>query len=152
MTPDFSFSREQVAKLRRNLVYVLKDERDNAVYVGAGRCIARPFDPAHHAISRVTGSVDVYSCVSRAEALALERHLIDTLRPALNARPGITERKSSRAERGIIRNGRGWRAFVKTGGRLLTKCFPDDTPIETILAWRESVKLPGTWRRARAVH
>jgi hypothetical protein len=150
--PDLELLEETVTLLRRPLVYVLVDNAGRAVYVGAAKHgICRPLGRDHHAISETNGSIQIYSCESFAEALRLEKELIESLSPTRNIRPGIDGQTPNRIETGISRTARGLRAFVRTGGTLRSKSFPLETPIDTVRSWRASVREPGTARRARHV-
>ncbi len=42
---------------------------------------------------------------------------------------------------GIQQTPRGWRAFVRVNGRLLSKCFPPGTSVTTMRRWREDQRV-----------
>lgn len=144
--PDMVFLGHHIRMWKSPMVYVLRDESNAAIYVGmSGAGISRPFTSDHHAIRNTNNGhrIEVYYCKTKSEARALESKLIRDLRPTRN-RIGIGAEGSQPAGRrhevGIIETSRGWRAFVRVNGRLLSKCFRPHIAIETVRAWREEAK------------
>lgn len=83
-----------VLLLRAPLVYVWY-RGDAVLYVGRGRGLGRPLDPAHHRLSGIqpTDVVRFWKCASTEEADVLEGRLIAELAPTLNVR--LTDRREN---------------------------------------------------------
>lgn len=145
--PDFTLTAADLTLLRGPLVYILWDGRKEPAYVGLSiRGAGRPLDPLHQTIGKLKGHrMEIICCQTAEEAIALEREMIDELRPRRNRRANI---RVSVVERGIRAvSGDKWQAFVKINNRFVSRVFPADTPFAAMRDWRRAQQ--GDAARAR---
>jgi hypothetical protein len=92
----------EVKRMRRPVVYVLRDAGGAPLYVGVGcNGLIRPLGWSHHAVGdallKDTDRLELFYCKTILEALELEVILIDKLRPQrnkVNAKTGRFEDSS----------------------------------------------------------
>lgn len=126
-SPDFSFTGDDVIKLRQPMVYVWR-RGDEVLYVGLGtKGVQRPLGSDHHRLLDILPSdrLDIFFCSSDIQAAELEEKWICSLKPKLNA-----------ANAGS--------ALLGYGMKPTTIAKKLNIPLESVMAACESGELPAT--------
>lgn len=88
-TPSFTVTGEWLRDMRRPMVYAWT-RGGETLYVGlASRGLCRPLGHHHKLVTdaiKADDALDIYSCETVAEAVALEKQLIEHFQPVLNGK------------------------------------------------------------------